>query len=68
MQQASKSNQGKYSYVRKLSRMRKEKLISEDEFKNRIRVYMAHWLCKEYAGILQQVLGSGKVKSLSHVK
>lgn len=68
MQQTSKSNQDKYSYVRNLSRLRQEKLISEDEFKNRIRVYMAHWLCKEYAGILQKVFGSGKIKSLSHVK
>lgn len=68
MQQKSKSNRDKYSYVRNLSNLRKEKRISEDEFKNRIKVYMAHWLCKEYTDILLKVIGSGQIKSLVYGK
>lgn len=60
-------NETKYNYVRNLVNLKKNGLISEEEFKMKLRNYMAIWLSNEFLGALTIVLGSMDIKALRDV-
>lgn len=68
MPRIPKFNQDKYSDVRKLIEFRKEGIISEEEFKSRLRLHMAQLLYREYVDILRTALGGFEGKPFHHAK